>query len=123
MIRRRISTHRSELLAGRAQRMRHAATSSERALWNALLGKKLGASFKRQVPLGGRYVVDFLASQAKLAVEVDGTYRGARAGADARRHRALGRLGYRVLRLEAELVLRDLPAAVELVRQALAATK
>jgi very-short-patch-repair endonuclease len=54
-----------------------------------------------------------------LVVEVDGGYHERRSAADARRERALVRLGYRVLRLEAELVMKDLPAAVALVREAL----
>jgi very-short-patch-repair endonuclease len=40
-------------------------------------------------------------------------------GADARRDRKLVRLGYRVLRLNAELVRRDVQAAVAQVRAAL----
>jgi very-short-patch-repair endonuclease len=47
-------------------------------------------------------------------VEVDGGYHARRGGADARR--ALVRAGYRVLRLEAELVMSDLPAAVARIR-------
>ena len=39
---------------------------------------------------------------------------------DARRDRALRRLGYRELRLHAELVLRELPVALQQVRGALA---
>jgi len=39
---------------------------------------------------------------------------------DARRDRALRRLGYRVLRLESDLVLRALPVALQQVRAALA---
>jgi len=42
-----------------------------------------------------------------------------RRAADASRDRKLRRLGYRVVRLEAELVLRDLPATVALARAAL----
>jgi very-short-patch-repair endonuclease len=42
-----------------------------------------------------------------------------RTTADARRDRCLQRLGYRVLRLPAELVARDLPAALTLIRQML----
>jgi very-short-patch-repair endonuclease len=42
-----------------------------------------------------------------------------RRAADASRDRKLARLGYRVVRLTAELVLSDLAAAVELVRAAL----
>jgi very-short-patch-repair endonuclease len=52
-------------------------------------------------------------------VEVDGNYHARRRGADARRDAKLRRLGYRVLRLPAALVMNDLKAAVELVREAL----
>jgi len=51
---------------------------------------------------------------------VDGGYHSERVRADARRDRALSRAGYRVLRLPAELVMRDLAAAVECVRRQLA---
>jgi very-short-patch-repair endonuclease len=120
MVYRRTSPHRSELLAQRAGRMRFAVTSSEQLLWLQLRGKQLGVSFRRQVPLGGRFIVDFLARGPRLVVEVDGGYHARRVVADARRDRALVRLGYRVLRLDAELVVRDMAAAVELVRAALA---
>ncbi|MBE7483347.1 MAG: DUF559 domain-containing protein [Polyangiaceae bacterium] len=52
-------------------------------------------------------------------MEVDGGYHQRRRGADARRERALRRLGYRVLRLDAELVLGALEAALDRVRAAL----
>jgi very-short-patch-repair endonuclease len=42
-----------------------------------------------------------------------------RKAADARRDEKLARLGYRVLRLDAGLVERDIEAAVRLVREAL----
>ena len=42
------------------------------------------------------------------------------AGSDARRDRALVRLGYRVLRLEADLVLKHPEQAAALIRAALA---
>jgi very-short-patch-repair endonuclease len=58
----------------------------------------------------------------KLVVEVDGPYLERRATADARRERVLRRLGYRVLRLEAALVLGALPVALARVRAALACT-
>ena len=68
--------------------------------------------------IGNRYIVDFLASALKLVVEVDGRYHARRAVADARRERYLARLGYRVLRLDADLVLTRLAEAVERVREA-----
>ena len=51
-------------------------------------------------------------------VEVNGGYHRQRATADARRTQVLERLGYRVLRLDAELVSRQLPLAVEVIRNA-----
>ena len=69
-------------------------------------------SFRRQVPLAGRFIADLYASEVKLVVEVDGGYHADRALADERRTRALGRGGYHVLRLEAGLVMGDLRAAV-----------
>ena len=121
MRQRHTTPHRSELLAQRAGRMRFEATGSEQLLWQSLRGKQLGASFKRQVPLGGRFIVDFLASSSRLVVEVDGPYHGRRALADASRDSALARLGCRVLRLDAELVVRDMASALALVRAALTA--
>ncbi|MCC6669376.1 MAG: DUF559 domain-containing protein [Polyangiaceae bacterium] len=52
-------------------------------------------------------------------VEVDGGPHCARGAADARRDGKLVRLGFRVLRLEADLVERALPEALARVRQAL----
>ena len=74
----------------------------------------------RQVPLaGGRYIVDFLAPKHRLVVEVDGPHHSSRRAADARRDEKLRRLGYRVLRLDAQLVMRRLPEALEQIRAAL----
>jgi very-short-patch-repair endonuclease len=79
-----------------------------------LRGKQLAVWFRRQVPLEcfvadcvalGRLVVDFAAVSARLVVEVDGGYHARCRASDARRNRALARPGYRVLRLNAALVL------------------
>ena len=102
-----------------AAQSRAAPTESEARLWSALSGGKLGVSFRRQVVLGNRFIVDFVAPQVRLVVEVDGSYHAQRAAADARRDSKLGRLGYRVLRIPAALVMNDLRTALELVRSAL----
>jgi len=106
---------RQAVLEERAHAMRHHATPSEAKLWEALRGGQLGVSFKRQVRIGG-FIADFLAPAAKLIVEVDGGSHSGRVAADERRDRKLARLGYRVVRLEADTVLRRLPEAVEAVR-------
>jgi very-short-patch-repair endonuclease len=99
--------------------MRFGPSEAEAALWRVIRGRRLGVSFRRQVPLLGRYIADFFAPEARLVVEVDGVWHSRRRCADARRDEKLRRAGYRVLRLEAELVLRALPVAVERVREAL----
>jgi very-short-patch-repair endonuclease len=109
----------SPLLASRAHAMRFEPSDSEQALWRAIQAKKLGVVFRRQVPIG-RFIVDFLARSARLIVEVDGGYHGRRRSADARRDEWLRRAGYRVLRLDAELVIRDLAVAVARIAEKLA---
>ena len=98
--------------------MRSTMTPSEARLFNAIRGRKLGVTFRRQVVVAG-FIVDFLAPSAKLVIEVDGGYHAQRRRADARRDRILARLGIRVLRIDAELVLRDLDAAVARIREVL----
>ena len=107
-----------DTLALHAHTMRQAPTDSEARLWRALRSSQLGVAFRRQVPLLG-FIADFYAPSARLIVEVDGGYHARRVRADARRDRKLARAGYRVVRLQAELVMRDLPAAVRAVRGAL----
>ena len=111
----RTSSHRERVLEERAAEMRRESTPSEARLFEAVRGGRLGVGFRRQVPLLGRYIADLLAAEVRLVVEVDGEYHGRRQRADERRDRALGRAGYRVLRVSAELVMRDLPAAVGIV--------
>ena len=102
------------LLKQRASGMREAPTHSEERLWQQLRSSKLGVGFRRQAVLGGRYIVDFVAPKVKVVVEVDGPYHQRRVQADARRERALERLGYRVVRVTDELVERELPQALAL---------
>ncbi|MBI4950533.1 MAG: DUF559 domain-containing protein [Myxococcales bacterium] len=109
---------RKLLLAHRARAMRAAPTTTEAILWQALRGSRLGAAFRRQVPIAG-YIADFCAPRQRLVVEVDGAYHAERGRADARRDRNLARAGYRVLRLPAELVQHRIDEAVALVRAAL----
>jgi very-short-patch-repair endonuclease len=111
---------RQLVLEQRANQMRHAPTSSEARLFEAVRGGRLGVAFRRQVPLAGRFIADLYVPELRFVVEVDGLSHSPRARADARRDRALARLGCRVLRLDAELVMNDLPAAVERIRAEIA---
>ena len=88
--------------------MRFHLTWSERILWQAIRGRRLGVQFRRQVPIG-RFIVDFVALRERLIVEVDGKYHQRRAKPDARRDRALEKLGYRVFGLTPSWLLDACP--------------
>jgi very-short-patch-repair endonuclease len=106
------------LLAERAHCMRHNPTETEAILWRRISGKQLGVAFKRQVPVD-RYILDFLAPSPKLAVEVDDRSHELRRSADARRDRTLARLGYRVVRIPAQVVRCNVEEAVARIVTAL----
>jgi very-short-patch-repair endonuclease len=108
-------------IAEHARAMRVAPSPSEQLLWSQLSGAKLGVSFKRQYVVG-TFIADFAAPSRRLIVEVNGGYHEARRNADASRDAKLQRLGWRVLRIPAELVVHRLPEAVALVREALLET-
>jgi very-short-patch-repair endonuclease len=113
---------RSTLFAERAHSMRQSPTDSEQLLWARVLRcQGMGVEFRRQVVIGDTFIVDFVAPRQRLVVEVDGrAYHQRRRAADARRDRKLARLGYRVLRLDADLVTHDLSEAVARIAAALA---
>ena len=69
-------------------------------------------------PLAGRFIADFFAPAIGLVIEVDGAIHARRPGPDARRDLKLRRAGFRVVRVSAELVLSNLPAAVAQIRAA-----
>jgi very-short-patch-repair endonuclease len=102
--------------------MRRHPTPSEQVIWQAIRGGRLGVSFRRQVPIGS-YIVDFLAPQERLIVEVDGGYHTQRGSADQRRQRWLEKQGYRVVRLSAATVLQETAVAVASIARALSAPR
>jgi len=106
------------LLAERARCFRRNLSENERVLWSRISGKQLGVAFRRQFPVG-KYIVDFVAPSAKLIVEVDDRSHELKRTADARRDRNLARLGYRVLRIDAELVRTNVAEAVARIVAAL----
>jgi very-short-patch-repair endonuclease len=114
------SLQRAAVLAERAGAMRASPTSTERLLWARIRGRRLGVVIRRQVPLLGRFIADFLAPARRVVIEVDGEYHGERAAADARRDAALERAGYRVVRVDAALVVSDIELVLERIRTVLA---
>ncbi len=99
--------------------MRASPTPTEQLLWQRIRGRRLVVVFRRQVPLLGRFIADFLAPAQRLVIEVDGAYHGERERGDARRDAALERAGYRIVRVEASLVVSDIERALQQIRAAL----
>jgi very-short-patch-repair endonuclease len=82
--------------------------------WLVLRVGVQGTAFMRQVVLGEQYITDLL--PPSIVVEVDGGVHRERRTADRRRDERLGRLGFRVVRVGAQLVLRDPERALEIIR-------
>jgi very-short-patch-repair endonuclease len=116
----RSDARRKARLAEYAHGMRHSETESERIVWAAIRAGATGVQFRRQVPIAGLFIGDFVASEVKLVVEVDGPWHARRGTPDARRDVKLRRMGFTVLRLPVSLVERQLPVALQRIREAIA---
>ncbi len=85
-------------MRGYARALRKRQTDAETLLWHRLRARRLsGIKFKRQVPISG-FIVDFVALDQKLVVEIDGGQHGERAVEDAARTAVLEKCGYHVVR-------------------------
>src|SRR5438105_8299700 len=83
-----------------ARRLRRKLTDAERKLWSRLRNCQVAdLKFRRQHPLGDR-IVDFFCSEAKLAIELDGSghLTGRGQTSDLDREIELYEKGIRVLR-------------------------
>jgi very-short-patch-repair endonuclease len=85
-------------------------------LWRALRSRPAGHRFRRQHPIGG-YVADFACLSARLLIEVDGEAheRGNQRRIDALRQTDLERTGFRVLRIGARDVLKNIDGVVQMI--------
>jgi very-short-patch-repair endonuclease len=96
--------------------MRRNPTISEAILWERLRRNALGVHFRRQVPFG-LYILDFVALNCHLVVEVDGARHSV--DHDAARDAFLAQSGFRVLRVKAWMVERHISLVLAAIRAAL----
>jgi very-short-patch-repair endonuclease len=102
----------------RARELRQRSTDAEKKLWRLLRNRQIdNVKFRRQVSLGP-YIVDFLAAQHRLVVELDGGQH-ASDPADIVRTRWLERRGYRVVRFWNNDVLANPEGVVALISRAI----
>ena len=103
----------------RARELRQRSTDSERRLWYWLRNRQIdGVKFQRHVPLG-KYVVDFLAADHRLIVEIDGGQHASQQAYDRRRTSWLEAQGYRVIRFWSNEVLANTEGVILAIGTAL----
>ena len=107
----------------RAKELRRTLSPPEALLWTRLRSLRgQGPTFRRRHPIGP-YIADFYCSAAKLVIEVDGAghTEDREIERDRRRDEYMARLGYRVVRIPAVDVLRNVEDVAQgLVEVALA---
>ena len=106
----------------RARTLRRHATDAETALWKRIRNRQLGTKFHRQFAIGA-YVVDFVAFEQKLVIEVDGGQHDIQRLADATRTKFLNDGGLRVIRFWNNDVLGNIEGVLATIQIELAKRK
>ena len=104
-----------------ARKLRQSPTDAERALWAKLRNKQLeGVKFRRQQPLDA-YIIDFVSSERKIIVEIDGGQHNEEEVSKRDEERAtwLKERGYQVLRFWNNEVLVNIEGVLERIREVL----
>lgn len=104
-------------LSHHAKTMRREPTAAELRFWYEVRDRRLGGlKFRRQVPIG-RYIADYLCTEHRLIVEIDGGQHCDNPR-DAAREAELKKLGYRVLRFWNVDVLQNKEGVCETILRA-----
>ncbi len=107
------------MVDGRARVLRQRMTDAEKLMWSRLRSRRLaGVKFKRQQPLFG-YIVDFVAPDRKLVIEIDGGQHAEQNDQDAKRSRMIEESGYHVIRFWNHDVLGNIDGVLQTVIQEL----
>jgi very-short-patch-repair endonuclease len=98
-----------------ARKLRQEQTQAERALWEALRGKRLqGLKFRRQHPYEST-ILDFFCVEHQLVIELDGSVHDLpdQSHTDQERTRILNEHRLQVIRFRNEEILKDLPGVFQ----------
>ncbi|HET9638140.1 MAG TPA: endonuclease domain-containing protein [Allosphingosinicella sp.] len=97
----------------RARQLRRSMSPPEAYLWQVLRRRPDGLKFRRQHPFE-HYTADFYCAGAKLVVEIDGASHGMgdNPRRDLRRDASMRGDGLRLVRFNAEDVMRDVESVV-----------
>ena len=104
----------SQLLKN-AKSLRKSQTDAEIKLWYYLRAHRfMGLKFKRQKPIG-KYIVDFICTEQKLIIELDGGQHADKVDYDEQRTKFLKNEGYQVLRFWNNQVLQEMESVLEAI--------
>ena len=96
-----------------ARILRKRQTDSEIYLWNHLRGRRVkGYKFRRQYPVGP-FIVDFVCTEKKVIIELDGGQHAQQEVEDKKRTEYLESLGYRVVRFWNNQVMNEMESVLE----------
>ena len=98
--------------------LRKNLTSTEAALWRYLSRQQLeGRKFRRQHSIEN-YIVDFYCASEKLIIELDGSVHDnpGQNNADFDRDEELQKMGFRVLRIDNDLVMSQIDTVLENIK-------
>jgi len=100
----------------RARALRKQMSLPEVLLWQQLRRRATGHKFRKQFPIGDM-TVDFACLERRLIIEIDGEGHsfGDQPRRDAARDAILAREGFRVIRIAARDVLRDMDSVLRLI--------
>jgi very-short-patch-repair endonuclease/uncharacterized protein HemY len=104
----------------KAQHLRNNATDAEKELWKYLRKSRLGGvKFRRQQPVGKRYIVDFVSCERKLIIELDGGQHNENVKMvyDKERDLFLKNEGYTVLRIWNSDIFENMDGVLEYIRE------
>jgi very-short-patch-repair endonuclease len=104
----------------RARALRKTVSRSEARLWLYLRAGQLGASFRRQHPIGP-YFADYYCAQLALVIEADGPQHDALY--DARRDAFMEARGLMVLRFRMHEIVEGIDGVVIAIRDAIRVRK
>ena len=103
----------------RARELRKSQTDAEWKLWSRLRNRQLGGyKFRRQFAVG-RYIVDFVCLERRIAIQLDGGQHSEQDGYDPRRTKFLTAEGFEVLRFWNPIVFQETDAVLSTILDAL----
>ncbi len=98
-----------------ARKLRRETSKTERRLWPHLRASQMGAPFRKQHPIRGRFA-DYCCVPLNLVVEVDGHTHGA--ARDAIRDQRMQALGFDVLRFSVQEIDENLEGVISTIHDA-----